>query len=101
MKVITKVLSIGEERYVLISDVNPKDNSVYYGTINYKDIDENGKLKRKLNGFEMCIAETISQAIERRMDTNELMKITEGMTNPKQIAETIMNYIKEKKGVRI
>ena len=39
---------------------------VYYGTIPMVDIDENGYLKRRLNGAEMAIEDSISKAIESR-----------------------------------
>jgi hypothetical protein len=40
-----------------------------YGTVPYSEVDENGRLKRALlNGFEMCVAATPEEAIERRED---------------------------------
>lgn len=40
-----------------------------YGTVPYSEVDENGRLKRVLlNGFEMCVAATPEEAIERRED---------------------------------
>ena len=39
-----------------------------YGTVPYSEVDENGRLKRVLNGFEMCVAATPKEAIERRED---------------------------------
>lgn len=39
-----------------------------YGTIPYSEVDENGRIKRVLNGFEMCCAATPEKAIEQRED---------------------------------
>lgn len=53
MKVVIKKVVIENEEFVLI-----KDNfasGVYYGTIPYNELDENGKLKRTLNGYDMAI----------------------------------------------
>ena len=53
MKVVVKKVVIENEEFVLV-----KDNSlygVYYGTIPYCEFDENGKLKRQLNGHDMAI----------------------------------------------
>ena len=34
-----------------------------YGTVPYSEVDEDGCLKRVLNGFEMCVAATPEKAI--------------------------------------
>ena len=39
-----------------------------YGTVPYSEVDEEGRLKRVLNGFEMCVAATPEKAIESRED---------------------------------
>ena len=39
-----------------------------YGTVPYSEVDENGCLKRVLNGFEMCCAASPEKAIEQRED---------------------------------
>lgn len=39
-----------------------------YGTIPYSEVDENGRIKRALNGFEMCCAASPEKAIEQRED---------------------------------
>jgi len=67
-KVITREVIIEGKRFVLISDIHPINKSTYYGTISYDDIDENGILKRRLDGFDMCIGESIDEAISNRED---------------------------------
>lgn len=64
MKVITKCVEIENEKFYLISDFD-KEGKKYYGTIPYSEV-ENGKMKRALNGFEIAVAETIGEALERR-----------------------------------
>ena len=39
-----------------------------YGTIPYSEVDENGRIKRALNGFEMCCAASPEKAVEQRED---------------------------------
>lgn len=39
-----------------------------YGTIPYSEVDENGRIKRALNGFEMCCAASPEKAIEQHED---------------------------------
>ena len=64
MKVLTKNVLIEDEEFVLITD--EFKGRKYYGTIPYSEV-ENGRLKRRLNGFDMCICfESIGEAIEDR-----------------------------------
>ena len=68
MKVITRSVEVENQEFVLIKDSTTDSNNqhyTYYGTIPYTEI-ENGKMKRALNGHEMCIAYTISEALARR-----------------------------------
>ena len=62
MTVITKKVVIENEEFVLIKDNSA--NGVYYGTIPYSELDENGKLKRQLNGYDMAIV-LLSDSVER------------------------------------
>ena len=62
MKVIVKKVVIENEEFVLIKDNSA--NGVYYGTIPYSELDENGKLKRQLNGYDMAIV-LLSDSVER------------------------------------
>lgn len=65
MKVLTKVVSIEGQEFVLVSD--ERNDTTYYGTIPYSELDENGMLKRELNGHEMCISlESVGAALENR-----------------------------------
>lgn len=70
MKVLTKNVNIENKEFVLVQGSNAKyhnkreNNDTFYGLIPYDEIDENGRMKRTLNGFEMGIADSISEAIE-------------------------------------
>ena len=69
MRVLTKCLQIQDKNFYLITDKSNVDGRVYYGTIPYTDVDENGKLKRVLCGFDMCISfKDINDAIKSRTD---------------------------------
>ena len=68
MKVITRMVEIENEKFVLIHD--EQNDRKFYGTIPYTELNENGGMKRALNGFEMCIADTIPEALKRR--TNKI-----------------------------
>ena len=65
MKVVTRSVIIENEEFVLIKDTD-KNYGEYYGTIPYTELDEEGKMKRALNGFEICVEHTIAEALERR-----------------------------------
>lgn len=75
MKVITKIVSIEDKKFVLIQttreDFKEKVNDEIigqFGTIDYDWLDANGRLIRPISLIEMSIATTISQAIENRVD---------------------------------
>lgn len=84
MKVITRSVVIEEQEFVLIE--NEQDGKKYWGTIPYTEIDENGRMKRTMNGLEMMISFRNAQDafIRRRNDVilNRLIKKyeTEGKT---------------------
>lgn len=42
-------------------------NNEYFGTIPYTELDEQGRMKRALNGFEICMQSTASEAIRQRL----------------------------------
>ena len=74
MKVVTRMVEIEGQKFVLIKDKNDLYNSPtkeYYGTIPYDELNEEGRMKRALNGFEMCIESTIAGAIQDR--TNRIL----------------------------
>lgn len=54
MKVLTKVVILENEKFVLIRDT--EKGETFFGTIPYSELDEKGRLKRELNGFDMCIS---------------------------------------------
>ena len=67
MKVLTNNVLIEGEEFVLITD--EFKGMKYYGTIPYSEV-EKGRLKRKLNGLDMCVSfYGIGEAIEARRET--------------------------------
>lgn len=76
MKVLTKCVEIENEKFVLVSD--EKDGKRYYGTIPYSELDESGRMKRVLNGVDICIDwESIPAALEERRKNILLKKYME------------------------
>lgn len=67
MKIVTKSVVIENEEFVLISDTD-KTYGDFYGTIPYTELDDEGKMKRELNGLEMCVGRTIANALQRRTE---------------------------------
>lgn len=68
MKVITKRVFIEDEKFMSVR-LKGKNNRVYYGTIDYKDIESvDGclRLKREYCGFDFCLSNSISGAIKMR-----------------------------------
>lgn len=91
MKVLTKLVSIENEEFVLIQDTT-KDGKEYFGTIPYSELDEKGCMKRALNGFEMCISfNNISEALDRRYDAIK----TRGMNLEQMQAYYVMKVWKQ------
>ena len=98
MEVITKCVVIENEKFVLIRDKKeglPEcyKNGEYYGTIPYAELDEHGKLKRQLNGFEIGIEASASEALRYRMLQIRLKKFDE--ENPGASEETRIKKIIE------
>ena len=60
MKVITRLVNIENEAFVLVYLENYKQ----YGTIPYSELNEKGCLKRQLNGLEMNVEDTIEKCLE-------------------------------------
>ena len=82
MEVVTKCVVIENEKFVLIKDKKaglPEyyKNGEYYGTIPYAELDEHGKLKRQLNGFEIGIESSAGEALRYRMLQIRLKKFDE------------------------
>ena len=74
-KPITTLLVRDEKFYII------KHESGMYCAINVKDLDENGKLTRGLNGLEMCASKTVADCVESmrcRVEVRHRMK--NGMT---------------------
>lgn len=104
MKTITRLVNIQNKNFVLIQmeekDIKPlTENNKFiigmYGTISYDLIDKNGKLTRKVNCLEMCIADTISKAIELRNDQINTEQFNELPMD--QYLEKIGEYYKNKR----
>ena len=82
MEVVTKCVVIENEKFVLIRDKKeglPEcyKNGEYYGTIPYAELDEHGKLKRQLNGFEIGIEASAGEALRYRILRIRLKKFDE------------------------
>ena len=79
MEVLTKCVDFENEKFVLFKDKKAglpeyyKDGE-YYGTIPYTELDENGKLKRQLNGFEIGIENSAEAALRYRWKQIQLKK---------------------------
>ena len=100
MKVITKAVIIEDKKYVLIQDQNEKlkgiasyKDGIYYGTIPYAEIDEHGKMKRPLDGFDMCIQNTINEAIRQRLIQSKYISFID--SNPKATDEECCRKLME------
>lgn len=80
MKVLTKNVNIENKEFVLVQSSDAKyhnkreNNNTFYGLIPYDEIDEQGRMKRALNGFEMGIADSISETIENVRDNVKIEK---------------------------
>jgi len=64
MRVRTQKVNIESQNFVLIEDT--QNGKHFFGTIPYTELDENGCMKRALNGFQMCVRDTIPEAIACR-----------------------------------
>ena len=87
-KVKTRCVDIEGRSFVLM-EYTLDDNSVMYGTIPYTELDEQGRVKRRLNGLEVCLAHSIPSALDLRADDIKC----EGMTT-----EQVIEYFKKKIG---
>lgn len=67
MKTAIKKVTIMGMDFALVQDPEWDEGS-RYGTVPYSEVGADGRLKRVLNGFEMCCAATIEKAIEHRED---------------------------------
>ena len=80
MKVLTKNVNIENKEFILVQGSDAKyhnkreNNNTFYGLIPYDEIDEQGRMKRALNGFEMGIADSISETIENVRDNVKIEK---------------------------
>lgn len=72
---------------------NRENNNTFYGLIPYSEIDENGKMKRMLNGFEMGIADSIPEAIENMQYNVRILDWQK--TNPGYSETELIAFIKE------
>lgn len=98
MEVVTKCVIIENEKFVLVKDKKaglPESykNGEYYGTIPYAELDEHGKLKRRLNGFEIGIESSAGAALRYRMLQIRLKKFDE--ENPEASEEMRIKKIIE------
>ena len=89
MRVVTKVVKIEDQEFVLIFD--NKDNRDFYATIPYSELNDDGSMKRELNGFEMCISDTIDGAIKRRTNKIAIDKFKKEGHSEEELITFIMN----------
>lgn len=73
MKLIT-TYHYHDRKFYVIADLD-RNGRKYYGTIEDRFVSKEGRLTKTLNGFEMCTADTLAEALEARADRIE----TEGM----------------------
>lgn len=99
MKVLTKNVNIENKEFVLVQSSDAKyhnkreNNNTFYGLIPYDEIDEQGRMKRALNGFEMGIADSISETIENVRDNVKIEKWK--AAHPGYIEIEMIEFIKE------
>lgn len=66
MKVLCKHVLIEGQEFVLIEDKHD-EKTMYWGTISYNDLDDKGRIRRMLDGFDMAISlKNPGEAIQRR-----------------------------------
>lgn len=93
MKILTKCVDFENEKFVLFKDKKaglPEyyKNGEYYGTIPYTELDESGKLKRQLNGFEIGIENSAEAALRYRWTQIQLKKFEK--EHPEASEETLI-----------
>ena len=94
MKVLTQLVKIENENFVLFKDTT-KDGTEYFGTVPYTEIDKKGCLKRRLNGFDMCISfNSAEEALDRRYDEIKTRGLSEEEITKYYIAKKEI-YVKE------
>ena len=99
MKVLTKNVNIENKEFVLVQSSDAKyhnkreNNNTFYGLIPYDEIDEQGRMKRALNGFEMGIADSISETIENVRDNVKIEKWK--AAHPRYTEIEMIEFIKE------
>lgn len=92
MKTVVKKVTIEDMDFALIQE--PEWGADHqYGTVPYSEVGTDGRLKRVLNGFEMCCAATIEKAIEHREDILLARKWKAEHPNATEVEE--MNAIAE------
>ena len=67
METINKKVTIEGMNFAIVKEPAWGEDH-QYGTVPYSEVDENGRIKRVLNGFEMCCAASPEKAIEQRED---------------------------------
>ncbi|MBO7735385.1 MAG: hypothetical protein J6S67_22665 [Methanobrevibacter sp.] len=87
LKVLTRLVDIEDEKFVLVKITRIDTKDEFIGTIPYTELDEKGCMKRELNGFDMCLSDSIPHALEGRRD----LILTKGMNEAQ-----IINYFKNK-----
>ena len=77
MKVLTRCVIFEDQKFALIKDQH--EGRTFYGTIPYTELDENGRMKRELNGVQMRISwESPADALNNRRIDVAMSRILDG-----------------------
>lgn len=105
MKTITKVVNIQNREFVLIQleekDIKWEKGKMLigkYGTIDYDLLDEKGCLKHRISGLDMCLSNTISEAIDSRNDEINCEKFID--LDDEARMKAIINYYTNKQSLQ-
>lgn len=94
-KVLVKAFHCGGATYVLTkADVN---GEMKYFAINYKYLDEEGRLKKTLNGLEMFMQDTMDDTMKRVEEYHKMLEyLKDGYSDAEAACLATMGFIPEK-----
>ena len=103
MKVLVKRVTIENQDFVIIEDTD-KNYGKFFGTIPYTELDEEGRMKRPLNGFEMCVSKkSRGDCVCRRAESivsKRLMKLYKEQGHDEYTAISMILESEEYKKIR-
>lgn len=94
MKVLTNdfIASNGKHFYIVSFNVNTKYlKGRQYGAISHDDVDENRKLTKRLNGFELHMKNTVAEVIKDIEYWVDVDRIMEALGVEKMVAVMMKN----------